>query len=460
MKRLFPIVLSLVLVLSLAGTVWASGEKEGGGAAQEEGEQAVTITFSDWHLAEPHWEKALNEAMSTFESENPNINVEMETVSYGEKETKYTTEIQANRGPDVFHLHGYSVKTFIEKGLAKNLEPFLEGEREQVLDPNYDVTLEVMRQDGEYYALPGDYMSMVLFYNKELFREAGLDPNQPPETWSEFLSFAQQLTRDTNNDGQVDTWGFGTIGAISPGFELRFTPVMYSHGARYLNDERTCSALNTDAAKDAFSFFTGLVSEHGVVPPGVTSQNPGTVRQQMSNERVAMILGSGWTPAIVKSNNPDLNWDEILEAAPMPVRDGYEGQVTTTAWISAWLMNPHISGRKAEASWKLMKFVTSEEMEQKWFDDTSVLSSRRDVSEEYQPLLDDKYAGVMADQLSHAQFVPQIKEWPQIIEAINTAAQEAMTGSKSPNEALSDAHRQINEVLSVYRDSGQTCPAF
>jgi maltose-binding protein MalE len=74
--------------------------------------------------------------------------------------------------------------------------------------------------------------------------------------------------------------------------------------------------------------------------------------------------------------------------------------------------------------------------------------------------LNDPYAKVIAQQLAHSRFVPQIKEWPQVIEAVNTAAQEAMTASKSYDQALGDAYRQINRILQVYRSGGESCPEF
>lgn len=264
-------------------------------------------------------------------------------------------------------------------------------------------------------------MSMVLFYNKNLYREAGLDPSAAPKTWDQFLSNAKKLTRDRSGDGKVDTWGFGTIGAIDPGFELRVTPILFSRGGAYLTEGDKCSALFTPEAKEAFRFFTSLVTEYGVVPPGVTAQNPGTVRQQMANEQIAMLIGSGWTPPIVDGNNPELNALEVLKAAPVPVKAGTTPKYSTTSWLSAWMINPHTD--HPEQSWTLVKFITSKEMEQKWFDDARVLSARKDVSGEYKPLLNDKFAKVIASQLSKAKFVPQLKEWPQIIEAVNTAAQ-------------------------------------
>lgn len=428
----------------------------------------VTLVFSDWHLTEPVWEQSLKEGIAMFEAENPDIEVELDYVSYAEKETKYITAIEAGVGPDILHLHGYSLRSFIEKGYLYDITDFINAEGptwygEDFLDPWFPVTLELTRKDGRYYALPGDFMSMILIYNTELFKEAGLDPDSPPETWDRFQEYAERLTRDRDGDGAIDTWGFGTIGAISPGFELRFTPVLFSHGGDYLTPDNKCAALNSDAAKEAFEFFVELFTVHEVIPPGVTAQNPGTVREQMAAEKIAMLLGSGWTAPIVNGINPELNAFETLEATPVPIKAGTSPEFTTTAWISAWMINRNTD--HPEEAWKLLRWQTSKPMTEKWFVDNRVLSSRRDVSGGlegiggYNELLYDKFAKAMAAELPHSKFVPQIKEWPEIIENINTAAQEGFTG-KDPLDALEDAYNRINSILSVYREPGETCPAF
>lgn len=419
-----------------------------------EAEEEVTLTFSDWHLTESHWEATLMKAFERYRAEKPNVNLELDYVSYADKDTKYATEIQAGAGPDVMHLHGYALRSFIERGFLLDLTPYIEKEGgESFLSAWYPQTLELMRHEGRYYAVPGDFMSMVLFYNSAQYEEAGLDPASPPQTWTEFLDNALTLTGDTNEDGQTDRWGFGTIGAISPGFELRFSPVLFSHGGDYLNEDHTCSALHSEEAKEAFTFFIQLFTEHGVIPPGVTEQNPGTVREQMANEVISMLLGSGWTAPIVDSVNPDLNAFQVLEAAPVPVAEGRDPEFTTTAWISAWVINPH--SEDPEAAWELVKFITAREQEQQWFEDARVTSARVDVSEGYDPLVEDKFAQVLASQLPRAKFVPQIKEWPQVIETVNTAAQQGFTGAMEPLAALEQAHNQINQLL-----GGSGCPSF
>ena len=133
---------AVLLALGSTVPIWSTGQKEGA-------EGTVTLVFSDWHLAEPHWEKALKEAFAVFEEENPNIKVQLDVVSYGEKETKYTTEIEARTGPDVFHLHAYSIKSFMEKGYLLDITPFIKEEGSGFMDTWYPQTVELMK-NGDY----------------------------------------------------------------------------------------------------------------------------------------------------------------------------------------------------------------------------------------------------------------------------------------------------------------------
>ncbi len=404
------------------------------------GEQ-VTLRFSDWHLTEDVWNKSLNEAMEIFHKKHPNIKVVMEPVSYKEKETKYTVESAAGRAPDVFHVHAFSLPMFFSKGFAKDLTPFIEKEGPGFLDAWYPLPLKLMQHQGKMHAMPGDYMTMVLFYNTNMFKAAGLDVNKPPKTWDEFLAYAQKLTRDTDGDGKVDQWGFGTVGAKSPGFSMRFGPFLWSSGADYLTPDLKHSALNTPEASEAFTFFASLYTKHKVVPPGLTAMGPQDVRTQLAQKKVAMILGSGWTPPIVNKINPDLNAYEVLSCAPAPMKN----KPATAIWLSSWVMSPNT--KHPDEAWELLKFITSKEMELKWFKDNRVISARKDVSGVAPEILNDKFASVMASQLPYGQVEPQIKQWPEIMDTFTTSLQESIVGMKTPEKALSEAHDRANAIL-------------
>ena len=424
--------ITTAIVMTAALTVFSFG-----GAMAEQ----VTLRFSDWHLTEDVWNKSLNEGMDIFQKQNPNIKVVMEPISYGEKETKYTVESAAGRAPDVFHVHAFSLPMFFGKGFAKDLTPFIEKEDPKFLDAWFPLAINLMKYNGKVHAMPGGYMTMVLFYNTEMFKDAGLDPNKPPKTWDEFLTYAKKLTRDTDGDGKVDQWGFGTVGAKSPGFSMRFGPFLWSSGANYLTPDMKRSALDTPAAKQAFAFFVELYTKHKVVPPGLTAMNPQEVRTQLAQKKVAMIMGSGWTPPIVNKINPALNAFEVLKCAPAPVKV----KPATAIWLSSWVMSPNT--KHPNEAWQLIKFITSKETELKWFVDNRVTSSRKDVSGVAPEILNDKFASVMASQLPFGKVEPQIPQWPAIMDTFTTSLQEAIVGMKSPDQALAEAHQRINAIL-------------
>jgi multiple sugar transport system substrate-binding protein len=428
MKKIFTISLFVAILITVFSLNSAMAGK-------------VTLRFSDWHLTEDVWNKSLNEAMDIFHKRHPNIKVVLEPVSYKEKETKYTVESVAGRAPDVFHVHAFSLPMFFSKGFAKDLTPFIEKEGPGFLDAWYPLPLELMKYNGKMHAMPGDYMTMVLFYNTNMFKAAGLDINKPPKTWSQFLKYAKKLTRDTDGDGKIDQWGFGTVGAKSPGFSLRFGPFIWSHGADYLSPNMNQSTLDTREAKKAFEFFVELYTKHKVVPPGLTAMNPQEVRTQLAQKKVAMILGSGWTPPIVNKINPDLKAFDVLKCAPAPMKS----KSATAIWLSSWVMSPNT--KHPQEAWELLKFITSKEMELKWFVDNRVTSSRKDVSGVAPEILNDKFASVMASQLPNGKVEPQIKQWPEIMDTFTTSIQEAIVGVKTPKKALSEAHERTNAIL-------------
>jgi len=415
------VVLGLVVFIGLSSYV----------AAQEK----VTLRFSDWHLTESPWDKTLTDAMALFEQRNPNIKIALEPVSYKDKEPKYTVEIAAGKGPDIFHVHAFSLPMFFDKGFAMDLTTFIDKEGgAKFLEPWYPLCMNMMKHKGKVRAMPGDYMSMVLVYNTELFKAAGLDAKKL-KTWEEFLEYNKKLTK------APERWGIALPGAKDPGFELRFSPFIWSFGGDYLTPDHKKSALNTKEAKEAFKFFIELYTKYKVMPPGVTSMNPQDVRTQLAHRKIAWEIGSGWTAPIVNAINPELKAFEVLDAVPLPVKKNK----VTTIWLSSWVMSPNTKHPKE--AWELMKFITSKEMELNWFVKNRVTSSRKDVSEKAPEILNDKFASVIASQLPYGKVVPQIPQWPEIVDTFTTAVQEAMTEMKPPEKALADAHERINGIL-------------
>jgi multiple sugar transport system substrate-binding protein len=108
-------------------------------------------------------------------------------------------------------------------------------------------------------------------------------------------------------------------------------------------------------------------------------------------------------------------------------------------------MNPNT--KNPEAAWKLMKFLTDKKQMEKWFVDNNMLSCRKSVNDTYGPILQSKYASVVKREIENAAFLPLIPQWPECLETFRQNLQAAIAKQKKADQALMDAHNQIEAIL-------------
>jgi multiple sugar transport system substrate-binding protein len=400
--------------------------------------QAVTITYSDWHLAEKQWGASLRESVKAFESAHPNIKVDAQPVSLAERNAKYATAFEGGMGPDIYHVDDNSTALFIDKGYTYDVTPLLTKEGKAFKDLFFDSSWELLRRGQTFHGLPNNIAAMVLNYNQQMFKDAGLDPEKPPKTWEEFREYAKKLTRDTKKDGRIDQWGAGFVfGKAS--FHLRFTSILYSLGGRYLSDDFKKSLANSPDVVKAVQFLTDMQNVDKAFPPGIVNAGAHDVRILMANRKIAMMVESIWTNPILDSVNPEFKAAQTMRVAPMP------GKPATCAFASSWLMNKNT--KQAAAAWEFMKFMSSRERLQKDWDDNTMLPARKDVATQYRPLISNPFAKVVASQIPNSIFVPQIKEWPEIEDIFRASVQSALTKEMGVKEAMDKANQQIQEIL-------------
>ncbi|RYG13808.1 MAG: extracellular solute-binding protein, partial [Burkholderiales bacterium] len=144
----------------------------------------VTLTYSDWQLAQEVWGKSLNSVIDSFEKANPSVKVKREPVPLAQRDVKFSTAIRAGEGPDVFALDANPVRQYIAEGWVRDLTPQIQKEGARFLSDFYPNSLVPVTVDGKTYGLPMNTVAMTLVYNKKLFAEAGIAT--PPKTWEEF----------------------------------------------------------------------------------------------------------------------------------------------------------------------------------------------------------------------------------------------------------------------------------
>jgi multiple sugar transport system substrate-binding protein len=405
----------------------------------------VTISYSDWQLAQDIWGRSLREAIADFERMNPDIKVKTQPIALGQRDVKYTTAIRGGKGPDVFALDANPVKQYIKEGWVKDLTPLIEkvGGGKWLAD-FYPASLMPVTENGKTYGIPKNVVAMVLVYNSAIFKKAGIQ--DPPKTWKDFRDIAKKLTMDTDGDGKIDQWG-ATLVLAKACFDLRFSVVLRGHGGDFLTADWKHSNLDSPEAKEAFNMVTDMILKDKSMPPGVSQVDCNGARRLMAHKKVAMIFGTMWTITEVAGMNPDLHGWKVLEMAPVPQQEGSSSKIRSTLYQKSLFMNPNT--KHPEAAWKLMEFLTAKKQMEKWFVDNNMLSCRKSVNDGFGPILQSKYAAIVTEEIDqHAAFLPLMPKWPECLETFRQSLQTAVAKSKTSDQALMDAHKQIETILS------------
>lgn len=398
----------------------------------------VTLVYSDWQLAENVWGRSLREAIAEFEKQNPGIKVKAEPVPLAQRDVRFTTAIRAGQGPDVFALDTNPVRQYIAEKWVLDLTPFIAKEDADYLKDFYPKTLEPVTVEGKTYGIPKNIVAMVIVYNKTMFDQAGI--SAPPKTWEEFRDVAAKLNKPT---GQPPHWAY-TLVLAPAGFDLRVSSIFRSFGGDFLTPDWKHSAVNSPEIKKAFDFILDTI-QAGMVPPGVTQVDANGSRRQLANEQIAMMIDTTWTLPQVNDMNPKLDAYKTVKMSPMPIPAGTDPKVHTTLYQKSLFINKNSA--HPEEAWKLVRFLADKERMKKWFDDNAMLSARMSVNEGYDKISGTDYSRIVASEIDKGAFLPLIPEWPAILEAFRQSIQAAVAGSKTREQALADAHKQIEEIL-------------
>src|SRR5699024_7893563 len=190
-KHKIAILLSVVLMLFLSACGGSSGSKD----------KDVEIDFYFPVAVGGEVANIVEGLADEFEEENPGIKVNANFGgSYAETMTQVMASVQAGNAPELAVLFSIDLFTLLENDVIEELTPLFEDD---LLDDFYDGFMANSSVDDEVWSLPFQRSTIVLYYNKEAFEEAGLDPDSPPETWDELVEYGEKLTID---DGSTQ-WG-------------------------------------------------------------------------------------------------------------------------------------------------------------------------------------------------------------------------------------------------------------
>jgi multiple sugar transport system substrate-binding protein len=340
MKKL----ITLFLVLLMIGSVlFAAGKSETPAA-----DQNVTIKIANYALLEGGYEPFWKGVKTGFEAQNPNITIEWVTAPYGEIVNQVVN--MAGGGDKVDAIFGEIdwVPGLVDTGLAAPVRDILPA---AFVDDFYPDVLKSFEVDGQPYGIPLYVSPYVLYYNKDLFKQAGLDPMKPPRTYDEMLGYAEKLSQLKDANGNK-VYAFGQTTASVPVSGASLNAMVFNFGGQVL-DAQGKLAVDNQGFKDAFSMLQ-LLDSKGYNPQNAKLKD---LRNLFALGQLAMYYDQSWGFNGVKSINPNAK-DFTASAEPLK---GGAGDGMSLLQAHCFILVDNGAARAAALS-KFVEYVISEEV--------------------------------------------------------------------------------------------------
>ena len=231
--------------------------------------------------------KIVDAMAADFEKENPGIKVKpIYTGTYQDTITKALTAVRSGEPPVTSILLSTDMYTLIDEDAIVPFDDLVKTDEDRAwLRSFYPAFMENSQTGGKTWGIPFQRSTIVLYYNKELFKEAGLDPNRPPETWREQVEYAQKLTK-RDASGNVTQWG---LQIPSSGFPYwLFQALAVQAGTNLMNPAGTQTYYDRPEVIQALTYWVDMVKAK-VHPPGIVEW--GTTPRDFYERKAAMV----WT---------------------------------------------------------------------------------------------------------------------------------------------------------------------
>lgn len=413
----------------------------GCGPAQKE-DHRITVVF--WHSFVSNTIPALDELIRRFEEEHPGIHIKPQYIPTGDGLIqKLITAIRSGKSPDVSWIHADFLDKLVEADAIYGMNVFVRGPDGLSPDEMSDIfppLLESATWRDTLYALPMEATSLALFYNRDSFREAGLDPDHPPRTWDELRSFATRLTVDRNADGIIDRYGFfvpvfPASGPLNLWMNLQWTPFLWQAGGREIDDAETQLLINSEAGVQALTLWKSLYDDLNFSRYGLAHD------VGFASGNLAMIMDGPWDlPRFRQMRGVD--W----AVAPLPA--GPAGRAT---YIAGEHMAIFKQSAHPQEAWTFVKWIVRPDVQSRFAISSGYLPVRTSVltrPEFKEALAVDPAMRAFVDQLAWGRGRhPITYHRVEINQLIAEAIEGATLGKQDPRSCLDHAAARARELL-------------
>jgi multiple sugar transport system substrate-binding protein len=399
----------------------AATEAAADSSGEASGEQ-VTITYALW---DNNQLPAHEQIIAAFEAEHPNINVEPQVVPWGDYWTKLQTAVAGGEAYDTFWMNGPNFPVYASKGILMDLQPMIDADAVDVT--KYPQSLiDLYSYNGDTYALPKDFDTIGLFYNKDLFDQAGVAYPDENWTWDDLAEAATKLT-----DPDAGVWGFAsTLEGQSNWFNF-----IFQNGGQIFSDDQTKVVVDEAAACDALQYAYSFIA-NGSSPDGATMGSLSPSEQLFPGGKLAMISAGSW---MVK---PYVDSGLNIDVAPLP-QGTQRASIIHGLGNVVWANTEH-----PQEAWEWVKFLGSEQAAQIQAETGTVIPAYAGMQEVWVSAVPSMNLQVFIDSLDYSIPYPSVQQGTEWETKLIEVMTEVWNGNMAPDNMCADAAAAANAALS------------
>jgi multiple sugar transport system substrate-binding protein len=407
MRRLYAVVLTLLI------TGWAPG------CAKRDSDSAIRFwQFWDIRIVEP--------MVRHFEAAHPGIKVEIEQLTWKSGLEKIQAAIASGTEPDLCELGSTWLPRFSYEGVLSDLS----GAYAAVADSF--IMWESAMWEGKVYALPWVQGSRVLFYNADLFRRAGLDPDRPPETWDDLLKAAWRIDQLAD-----DVKGFGLNMGERYILYKKFMAFAWGNGGGII-DSSGAVIFNSNENLEALEFYQALAQYS-------LKEKQEVLDQYFKTGKLGMQISGAWNIRNYAAEAPGLEYRVALVPRPSSAR-GHHASFAGAEMLVIF----EKSKRKADAL-KLARFLQDyPQAKQLCLAAGSVFPASKHAVDDVTFTRDDRMR-VFVEQAMTSHTAPAHPGWIDMEDVINRAIETVMYGKAEPRRSLEVAARDLEEIVQRFQ---------
>jgi sn-glycerol 3-phosphate transport system substrate-binding protein len=444
---------ALVAAVATAGSIAGAAPARGGAScplnALEDADKPVEITF--WHTMTRANEESLVRLTDQFNSSQSDVRVSLvNQTSYEDNLEKFRAALASGELPDVIQLAETALQQVIDSQAILPAQACVDAD-------DYDLSdfvprvIDYYTVEDELWSMPFNVSQPILFYDKNVFRAAGLDPETPPATLDEVREYAEQIKATAG-------YPYGFALKIDAFF---FEQLLGKANVPYVNNgngrEARATSVNFDrkAGLQAFTWMSDMVDD------GLAVTNPRTGPNQINNflaignREAAMTIDTTAALGTISQILGSGDYAHVdLGVAPMP---GQSKGGTLVGGASLYIVSESSPAKQA-AAWEYAKFLNEPEQVAQWSADTGYVPTRESAIEV--PALQTRWAESPEFRVGYDQLItgkntlatagPVIGDYLGVRQVIDDQETVLLAGDKTPKQAIDDAKRESDEVIEDY----------